>query len=123
MQTIPYMIGYNDDFMKFCNSGWGCGYLLIPPAHPFVENVKKRMEYDQDNDFDEYGLIYYCQFDNSKCDCEQITLATWKEINGINYLLIGFDTAHSWNSTEKDTFTVVFDMTMRLQQYIDSFSL
>jgi hypothetical protein len=109
MKTIIYLVGYAEDFKAMVKGGWGCGYVMIPEGHIVVEQWKARRK--------EEGLPPtggYLQIGD-----EEITFTEQKTVNGINYTVIGFDTAHSYNRPEND-FHYVFAQTLALQAVIDA---
>lgn len=112
METIMYLIGYNSDFKEHCKSGWGCGYLMIPINHPII----KEWEIQKLNDEENWGYDYLQigSFD------EEITYTQYTEQNSINYVVIGFDTAHSYNNPEINDFNYVFNQTIKLKSIVDA---
>lgn len=105
MNTTIELIAYDTEFQKSCNTGWGCGYVLIPLEHPFL--VKRLLNDDS---------YFYPQIEDFS---EEITFC--KEENGL--LKIGFDTAHSWNNLENSSKTFVDLKTRELKKCIDSYTI
>jgi len=84
METFISTIGYDDDFKTSCKTGWGCGYVHIPKDHPILVELEE-------------GWGNYLQ----PKDCpEEITFTKWDKEK--EYLIIGFDTAHSYNNGSHD---------------------
>lgn len=101
MGTIIYLVGYNNQ--PAIKRGWGCGYVMIPKNHPFITYL------EQSDD----QWITHPSFE------QEITYHKNKTVNGIDYLVIGFDTSHSYNDETHD-FDYVFNETIKLQNAIDS---
>lgn len=77
-------MAYDDDFVSSCKTGWGCGYVHIPKDHPILVELEE-------------GWGNYL----SPKDCpEEITFTQWDKEK--EYLVIGFDTAHSYNNDSHD---------------------
>ena len=84
METFISTVAYKDDFKTSCRTGWGCGYVHIPKDHPILVELEE-------------GWGNYL----SPKDCpEEITFTQWDKDN--EYLMIGFDTAHSYNNDSHD---------------------
>lgn len=96
---------YQESFKNSCNTGWGCGYVLIPLKHPFA-NVKMLLNND---------TYFYPQISGFS---EEITFA---EVEG-EFLVIGFDTAHSWNNSAHDK-NFVEQKTNELKSSIDNYTI
>jgi len=105
-QAIMYLIGYDKDFKTACKTGWGCGYVAIPADSDLVKNHYANVAKEQAET--DYFVSDYLQIGDN-----EITYTAEQEINGVNYLTIGFDTAHSWNSDKHD-FNYVFTETAKL---------
>lgn len=105
MNTQTRLLPYSEDFIKSTNSGWGCGYVLIPLTHPFL--VKQLLNND---------TYFYPQIDGFS---EEITYCE----NEGDYLCIGFDMAHSWNNIENSTKAVVEAKTNELKTLIDNYTM
>lgn len=83
-ETFINTIGYEKEFKTNCRTGWGCGYVHIPKDHPILVELEE-------------GWGNYLQ----PKDCpEEITYTRWDEKS--EYLVIGFDTAHSYNNNSHD---------------------
>jgi hypothetical protein len=85
--------------------GWGCGYVFIPLNHPFL--VKRLLNND---------TYFYPQVEGFS---EEITFAE----NEGDYLQIGFDTYHSWNTPENSPKSFVIEKTEELKKCIESYTL
>jgi hypothetical protein len=84
METYISTIAYDDQFKSSCKTGWGCGYVHIPKDHPILVELEE-------------GWGNYL----SPKDCpEEITFTQWDKEK--EYLVIGFDTAHSYNNDSHD---------------------
>jgi hypothetical protein len=84
METFISTMAYDDDFVSSCKTGWGCGYVHIPKDHPILVELEE-------------GWGNYL----SPKDCpEEITFTQWDKEK--EYLVIGFDTAHSYNNDSHD---------------------
>ena len=104
MKTQIRLTEYQESFKNGCNTGWGCGYVLIPLNHPFAD-VKMLLNND---------TYFYPQISGFS---EEITFA---EVEG-EFLVIGFDTAHSWNnSTHNKNF--VEQKANELKNFIDNYT-
>ena len=86
MKTFISAIEYKEDFKTIGKTGWGCGYVHIPKDHPIlVETLVSD------------GWGDYLQ----PKDCPQeITFTEWDKDK--EHLIIGFDTAHSYNNDSHD---------------------
>jgi len=107
-QPFMYLVGYNKDFQKNCNSGWGCGYVAIPKGH--LIEVWYSMQ-----DKDCFDYLQLSEFG------EEITLTKYGMIGDKEYLTIGFDTAHSYNSPELNDYNYVFSATKKILDVINNF--
>lgn len=105
MNTSIKLIGYDDNFIQSCSTGWGCGYVLIPLNHPFL--VKRLLNND---------VYFYPQISGFS---EEITFC--EEIDG--FLQIGFDTAHRWNNINNSPKSFVELKANELKQYIDNYTM
>jgi hypothetical protein len=85
METYISTIAYEGDFKTHIRTiGWGCGYVHIPKDHPILVELEE-------------GWGNYI----SPKDCpEEITFTQWDKEK--EYLVIGFDTAHSYNNDSHD---------------------
>ena len=94
-------IKFNLDF------GWGNGYVVIPKGHKLhglgyneIHDLMPLLECNGGLTFSDYG--YNC--------------ANWDEINKLDYdkWIIGFDTAHSWDTLENKPKEEVERLTIEL---------
>jgi len=86
MNTFISTHAYSEDFKTIGKTGWGCGYVHIPKEHPILVNTLTD---------DGYGN--YLQPDGCP---EEITFTDWDKDK--EHLIIGFDTAHSYNNDSHD---------------------
>lgn len=105
--TLTELKPYSQEFINSTNSGWGCGYVLIPKNHPIL--VKLLFEND---------AYFYLQIPGFS---EEITLSEW-EPNG-EFYRIGFDTAHRWNNIENSSLGFVEFKTNELKRLVDSYTI
>ena len=84
MKTFISAIEYEEDFKTRGRNGWGCGYVHIPKDHPILVQLEE-------------GWGKYLQPDNCP---EEITFTGWDKDK--EHLIIGFDTAHSYNNDSHD---------------------
>ena len=105
MNTQIRLTEYQESFKNSCNTGWGCGYVLIPLNHPFAD-VKMLLNND---------TYFYPQISGFS---EEITFA---EVEG-EFLVIGFDTAHGWNNSTHDK-NFVEQKTNELKTFIDNYTI
>lgn len=119
MENKPfmYLIGYDQHFMKACNTGWGCGYVAIPLDHKLAILHFARIEAEQDtgNDNEYHYVNKYFELDGLN---QEITYTQTQIINDIQYLVIGFDLAHSWNDSSHD-FNYCFNETVEMLNLIN----
>ena len=119
-KTIIYLVGYDRAFKDAIKTiGWGCGYVMIPKTHPLVINWyanKAKATEDRDDDSSWYDDKYLTPPDAN----QEITYTEEETVNGIEYIVIGFDTAHGWNRPEHN-FNWVFNETIELQNAIDKY--
>ena len=103
METYISTIAYEYDFKTHIrNSGWGCGYVHIPKDHPILVQLEE-------------GWGNYLQ----PKDCpEEITFTQWDKDN--EYLMIGFDTAHSYNNASHDE-DYVIDRANEIKLLVDEY--
>lgn len=106
MEVSIRLNAYEQRFIEVANSGWGCGYVIIPKGHPF--RVFELLEED-----DRYFNIQVGGFS------EEITYCAKEGEN----LVLGFDTAHSWNNIENSGKSEVERLTEDLRQCIESFTM
>jgi hypothetical protein len=84
MKTFVSAIAYEEDFKTRDRTGWGCGYVHIPKDHPILVQLEE-------------GWGNYLTPDGCP---EEITFTRWDKDK--EYLIIGFDTAHSYNNASHD---------------------
>jgi hypothetical protein len=119
-KTIIYLIGYERSFKEHCNTGWGCGYVMIPTTHKLVIDWKAQIAKPRDeNDEEDHYRDFYDRYLTPPNCGHEITYTEEKMVNGIEYVVIGFDTAHSFNGPQHD-FDWVFNQTVELQQVVDA---
>lgn len=124
METIMYMVGYDQNWIKTCNSGWGCGYVMVPLNHPFM--VKLQAELDEEEarciaeDETFWGGMYPQIYDEMFDFYEEITHYREKEVDGVKYKVFGFSTSGTRNNIERNPFEYVFNATQQLKKLIDS---
>lgn len=116
MKAFMYMVGYDKDFKKTCNTGWGCGYVAIPSNHRLVSKHWEQKNKESNDDVYCFSLPY---FEILKFD-QEITFTETKEINGVSYLVIGFDTAHSWNDGTHDL-NYVLNETAKILEQVENY--
>jgi len=104
--AFMYLIGYDEHFKSVCKTGWGCGYVAIPADSEIVKQHFARIEEEQSQT--DYYVSDYLQIGE-----QEITWTQSQTLNGVDYLVIGFDTAHSYNSSKHD-FEYVFTETQKL---------
>lgn len=107
-QAFMYLVRYSKEFQENCKTGWGCGYVAIPKGH-FVEVWYSMQEKDG------FDYLQLSEFG------EEITLTKYVEINGKDYLIIGFDTAHSYNNPEEHDFNYVLNATHKILDVVNNF--
>lgn len=116
--TIMYLVGYDSSRRKMMNAGWGCGYVMIPKTHPVVINwladkAANALLPEEDRDFWNFTYLTIAGIG------EEITYTESKTVNDIEYIVIGFDTAHSYNGDHND-FDWVFNKTAEIKKVIDA---
>jgi hypothetical protein len=117
MKTIIYMVGYDQTFQQMCNSGWGCGYVMIPVEHPVAKGIIDSYNNYAEERPEEFN--YMVDHASSCLDAPGgITYAEFKDTPEGRYLVVGFDTAHSWDTPAND-FNYVFEHTRALQKEIE----
>ena len=84
MKTFISTIEYEEDFKTRGRNGWGCGYVHIPKDHPILVELEE-------------GWGKYLEPNNCP---QEITFTQWDKDK--EYLIIGFDTAHSYNNDSHD---------------------
>jgi len=114
-----YMVAYGRDRQKMMQSGWGCGYLMIPNTHPviinFIAEKAKPPVLDEDGYDSEQYTRNYLNVNVGK----EITYTAEETVNGITYTVIGFDTAQAYHNETHD-FKWVFNATVEMKRIIDS---
>lgn len=127
MQTIMYFVGYDQHFQKLAKTGWGCGYLMIPTNHPVVIHwqtmaARRKAEYDALTSEEQDEIYFYDdRYLSAMGGHQEITYTEPKTVNGIDYIVIGWDTAHSFNGPEHD-FNYVFNETVEIKKIVDDFA-
>ena len=102
-ETFISTMKYEDDFKTSCKTGWGCGYVHIPKDHPILVELEE-------------GWGNYLQ----PKDCpEEITYTKWDKEK--EYLIIGFDTAHSYNNDSHDE-TYVIAQANAIKALVDAYT-
>jgi len=102
--------------------GWGTGYVLLPPNHPFYGK-----DYDNINDVRIHGGLTFAQKFEAEYFLEwigdrefdgDITLENYKNFDG--YWMIGFDTNHYGDNSSNWTKKIVMNETNDLlEQCLD----
>ena len=104
METFIDTMAYDDDYKTSCKTGWGCGYVHIPKDHPILVELEE-------------GWGNYLQ----PKDCpEEITFTQWDKDK--EYLIIGFDTAHSYNNDSHDE-AYVTEQANAIKLLVDAYTL
>jgi hypothetical protein len=104
METFISTMAYDDDFVSSCKTGWGCGYVHIPKDHPILVELEE-------------GWGNYL----SPKDCpEEITYTRWDEKS--EYLVIGFDTAHSYNDSAIHNEIYVTAQANAIKELVDNYT-
>ena len=118
-KPFMYLIGYDREFKKNCNTGFGCGYVAIPIEHKLSVNHCIRLidENKKASETEEY--FYVNPYFEHKGLEQEITYTERRTIKGSDYIVIGFDTAHSWNNETHD-FDYVFDETLKMLNTIEN---
>lgn len=102
METYISTVAYAEDFKTIGRTGWGCGYVHIPKDHPILVELEE-------------GWGNYL----SPKDCpEEITFTQWDKEK--EYLVIGFDTAHSYNNALHDE-EYVTDRANEIKLLVDAY--
>ena len=103
METYISTVAYEEDFKSHIKTiGWGCGYVHIPKDHPILVELEE-------------GWGNYLQ----PKDCpEEITFTQWDKEK--EYLVIGFDTAHSYNNALHDE-QYVTDRANEIKACVDAY--
>lgn len=117
MKAFMYMVGYNSDFKKQCNTGWGCGYVAIPMDSNAVKMHFKRIADEEEAQKGDEWAFVDKYFRHAGLE-QEITLTEVETIDGNEYLTIGFDTAHRYNNDFHD-FNYVFSETVKILNLIN----
>jgi hypothetical protein len=103
MKTFISTTAYAEDFKTIGRTGWGCGYVHIPKDHPILVELEE-------------GWGKYL----TPKDCpEEITFTGWDKEK--EYLIIGFDTAHSYNNDSHDE-TYVTEQANVIKSLVDTYT-
>lgn len=118
-----YLVGFGDRFTRagIRESGWGCGYVMIPTSYAIIKQWQKectRADMEADMESDSLGLEHYLSKRYFQIGNEEITYTEYKTFNGQEYVVIGFDTAHCHNGPHND-FDWVLNKTLELQQLVE----
>ncbi len=89
-----YLVGYDREWINTAKTGWGCGYVMIPKDSRVANLIS---QYDQDM--------------SDKCGEE----CTYNKDIG-DYIVLGFDTAHSYNNIEEHDFNYVLEKTIEIKK-------
>ena len=117
MNTLIFSVGFEKDYIKQCNTGWGCGYIMIPLNHPFLIAMQAIEDEAYKRDRERY---YFTGYQIPRFS-EEITLCEDDELEGVNYKLLGFDCAHSWNNIENSDRKFVISKTLEMQRIVESY--
>jgi hypothetical protein len=104
-ETFVIIKEYDEEFVTSCRTGWGCGYVHIPKDHPILVQTLEN---------DGWGNYL------TPKDCpEEITYTEWDESK--EYLIIGFDTGHSYNNfTHNEKY--VTDQSYKIKDLVDAYT-
>jgi len=103
-QKIEHFVKpFPEDYLNLIDRGWGNGYVVLPPDHPWFG-----LDYDQ-IDVDVHGGLTFGKM---------TTNLTWGEIepNWLNCYIIGFDTAHYQDNLDEWPKERVIEETLRLKE-------
>ena len=103
MKTFISTMAYEEDFKTKCKTGWGCGYVHIPKDHPILVKLEE-------------GWGNYLTPDGCP---EEITFTKWDKDK--EYLIIGFDTAHSYNNSTHGV-QYVTDRANEIKDLVDAYT-
>ena len=103
MKTFISTMAYEEDFKANCRTGWGCGYVHIPKDHPILVKLEE-------------GWGNYLTPDGCP---EEITFTKWDKDK--EYLIIGFDTAHSYNNSTHGV-QYVTDRANEIKDLVDAYT-
>ena len=97
--------------------GWGNGYTLIPPNHPYYEK-----HYD-DIPVSVHGGLTFSEklSDLGRKNWEELFKMLEEENDNTDYWIVGFDTAHAGDSISNWTKERVVDETKNLVKQLSSF--
>ncbi len=107
METYISTIAYEEDFKTIAKTGWGCGYVHIPKDHPILVEL-----------LGEENMGYYNYLQPKHCP-EEITFTQWDKEK--EYLIIGFDTAHTYNNDSHDE-AYVTSQANTIKSLVDSYT-
>lgn len=124
METIMYLVGYDHEWIEATDSGWGCGYVMVPLNHPFMVELQAELDKEEAKCAEEgvvfWGGMYPQIYDNEFDFYEEITYYQDEEIDGVKYKVFGFHTGHLMNNIEKNPFDYVLKSTLEMKKLIDS---
>ena len=103
METYISTVAYEEDFKTIGRTGWGCGYVHIPKDHPILVQLEE-------------GWGNYLE--PNGCP-EEITFTQWEKDG--EYLIIGFDTAHSYNNSTHGV-QYVTDRANEIKALVDAYT-
>jgi hypothetical protein len=103
MKTFISTMAYEEDFKTNCRTGWGCGYVHIPKDHPILVELEE-------------GWGKYLQPDNCP---QEITFTGWDKEK--EHLIIGFDTAHSYNNDSHDE-AYIIEQCNAIKDLVDAYT-
>jgi hypothetical protein len=116
-KPFMYLVGYDKSFIKNCNTGWGCGYVAIPKDNPLVIAHLQKVEAQQSEAETSTEYVYVDRYFQQGEFEQEITYTETETISGVDYLVFGFDTAHSYNGSNHD-FQYVFSETMKIMDAV-----
>lgn len=119
-KPFMYLVGYNREFVKSCNTGWGCGYIAIPIEHKLAVKHFDRLSADKLKEDFTSDYVYINPYFEAIPLNQEITLTEERVINGADYLVVGFDTGHSWNN-KTHNFDYVFKETAEMLKLIENY--
>lgn len=96
----------------YMDFGWGNGYVCIPPNHPL-----HGVDYNNFPNLEVNGGLTFSEHASG--------LTTWKEIpeDCKDCWVVGFDTAHSWDTLDMWSKKAVELETKKLAEQIDSLNI
>ena len=99
---------------RYIDVGWGNGYVLIPPNHPYYEK-----HYDDIPVYVHGGLTFSEKLSNLNHDnWLELFEMLEKENDNTDYWVVGFDTAHAGDSIHNWTKEAVKNETQRLAKQL-----